>query len=87
MKPINLVRVRILIYTFWSLFVAWQTTMSDVIWSNMNWEQQSCLIAGIGALWLNTMFAFFDKSMQRYEESKNGSGIDKTNGAGNTPKP
>ena len=70
MKPINLVRIRFAIYTVWSLAVAWQTTMAGVKWGNMAWEEQSCLIAGICALWLNTVFAFFDKSMQKYNESK-----------------
>lgn len=70
MRPITLVRLRIFIYTFVALAVAWQTTMTDVVWDNLGWVQKSCLFAGILSLWGNTMLAYFDKSLWKYDESK-----------------
>lgn len=49
--------------------VAWQTTMNGVKWGTMGWEEQSCLVGGIVALWTGTMVAYFDKSMWRLEQN------------------
>lgn len=70
MKTTTLVRLRVVIYTLVSLCIAWSTTMTDVSWSGMHWEQQSCLICGILVLWGNTMMAFFDKSVWKADEER-----------------
>lgn len=76
MKPLTLVRLRIVIYTIVALATAWQVTMTDVVWEGLNWVQKSCLFAGIAVLWGNTMAAFFDKSVWKYDESvRNGNGL------------
>jgi hypothetical protein len=79
MKPGTLVWLRIILYSTAAFAVAWQTTMSGVTWDSLDWVARSCLFAGILALWGNTMVAFFDKSMWRYD-------AEKTNGNGQ-PKP
>ena len=81
MNALLLVWIRIAIYTLVSLGVAWNTTMSDVVWDSMTWEQKSCVIGGIVVLWLNSMASYFDKSLWKYDESKkngNGNGTTKT---------
>jgi len=70
-NPRTLVLIRVLIYTVVSLSIAWNTVMSDVIWDSMTWEQQSCVVFGILSLWGTTMGAYVDKSMWKYNESKN----------------
>lgn len=84
MNPLTLVKIRILIYTIVALATAWQTTMTDVIWDGLDWVQRSCLFAGIGVLWGNTMLAYFDKSLWKWDEARrlNGNGV-----AGSPPKP
>lgn len=69
MKPLTLVRIRISIYTVVALGVSWQTSMKDVKWSELDWVQISCLFAGILVLWGNTMTAFFDKSVWKWDQS------------------
>lgn len=70
MKPITLVRIRIAIYTLVSLGVAWQTSMKDVKWSDLDLVQVTCLFAGILVLWGNTMTAFFDKSVWKWDQAQ-----------------
>ena len=70
MKPLTLVRIRIVMYSLWALFNAWATSMAGVKWASMGWEEKSCLIVGIGGSWLTTMIAFFDKSVWRYDAEK-----------------
>lgn len=73
MSNTALVRLRITLYTFWALLNAWVTGMTDVVWSSLRWEQQSCLVAGVLMSWVGMMVAYFDKSAWRLdEERKNG---------------
>jgi hypothetical protein len=72
MNPIAIHRLKISIYTTMSLGVAWQTTMGGVVWTNMGWEEQSCLMAGIVVLWGQTMHAYFDKGATRASDFRNG---------------
>lgn len=84
MNPISVHRIKLIIYTVFSLGVAWQTTMGGVIWANMQWEEKSCLFAGIIVLWGQTMFAYFDKGSANAADFK--AGLDKNgNGTKITP--
>lgn len=74
----TLVRLRIVLYSLWTLFTAWNTGMAGVKWAAMGWEEQSCLIVGILAQWVGVLVAYFDKSAWRLEEERK-NGIDNSN--------
>lgn len=82
-----LVWIRLILYTVVAFSVAWQTTMNGVIWDNLDWVAKSCLWTGIVTLWGNTMIAFFDKSMWKYDAEKRANGVDKTTSPAEPPKP
>lgn len=62
MKKDTIVRRKIVFYTIWALCSSWTTAMAGVVWSNMGWEEQSCVVAGILLQWTGMMVAFYDKS-------------------------
>ncbi len=78
-----LVKLRLVLYSVWSLSGAWTTTMAGVKWDSMGWEEKSCLVVGVLQIWSGILFAFFDKSAWRVEEERK-NGVDKN---GKTPDP
>jgi hypothetical protein len=68
MSSKTLVIIRIILYTISAIGLTWQTAMNNVVWLDMRWEEQSCLIAGMTLLWSNTMIAYFDKSMWKLDQ-------------------
>lgn len=72
MSTQSLVTLRIVLYSIWALASAWTTSMTDVTWDSMGWEQQSCLLVGVISTWTATLMAFFDKSIWKLDSEKNG---------------
>jgi len=70
MNTSTLVKLRIVFYSIWAIASVWVTAMADVKWSNMGWEQQSCIIGGMLTSWTAIMMAFFDKSVWKADEER-----------------
>lgn len=63
MKRSTLLILNVTFYSIWALAGSWTTTMAGVNWSNMGWEEQSCVVMGILLGWSATMKALFDNSV------------------------
>ena len=70
MRASTLVILRAVFYSMWALLNSWCTAMAGVVWGSMGWEEQSVLIGGIAMNWAGFMVAFLDKSMAKYEATK-----------------